>query len=197
MEGLRLRDGTPVMARALIPDDRAALAAAYRMLSRESRYNRFWTHNGDVIGERMLDRVLKQDPETHITWAVLDPTREFPAMGAASWWRDGPESTEAEFSAVVLDGDQRRGLGTLLLGILWQLARQAGIRQLIGYSLAENRHAADWMRDTGAEGQWDGYKLVFRWRLDAPQPANETRAARELAERLDEFEFLHPKVTSV
>ncbi len=192
LEGLRLRDGTPVVARALVPGDRAALAEAYRMLSPEARYNRFWTHGGDMIGERMLDRVLRQDPARHITWVVLDPAREFPGVGAASWWRSGADQTEAEFSSVVLDGDQRRGVGTMLLAILWQLARRAGIRWLVGYSLGGNRRAADWMRDTGAEGEWDGYKLVFRWDLEAPQPANDSRAAVELAARLAEFKVLGP-----
>ena len=191
LEGFRLSDGTPVIARALVPGDRAALATAYRMISPEARYNRFWTHGGEMIGERMLDRVLKQDPATHITWVVLDPAREdFASMGAASWWRDGAASVEAEFSAVVLDGDHGRGIGTLLLAILWQLGRRAGIRHLIGYALTENRRAANWMRDTGADGEWDGYKLVFRWNLEAPQPANDSRAARDLAERLIEVDRL-------
>jgi len=30
LDNLRLRDGTPVVARALVPEDRAALAEAYR-----------------------------------------------------------------------------------------------------------------------------------------------------------------------
>ena len=192
LENLRLSDGTPVIARALAQEDRAALAAAYRMLSPQARYNRFWTQGGDTLGDRMLDRVLKQDPATHITWALLDPAREFPGIGAASWWRPGAAATEAEFSCVVLDGDQGRGVGTLLLGILWQLARREGIRQLIGYSLTDNRRAANWMRDTGADGTWDGSQLVFRWDLAAPQPANPSRAANELANRLEEFRALGP-----
>ncbi|MFU8892431.1 MAG: GNAT family N-acetyltransferase [Luteolibacter sp.] len=193
---LRLSDGTPVIARALVPEDRSALASAYRMLSPQARYNRFWTHGGDRIGERMLDRVLKQDPATHITWAVLDPARAFPGVGAASWWRSGADATEAEFSALVLDGDQGRGIGTLLLAILWQLALKEGIRQLVGYALTENRRAANWMRDAGAHGQWDGTQLVFRWDLNAEQPANESRAAHELAARLREFRALGADTTS-
>lgn len=187
LEDLHLHDGTPVVARALVPADRLALAEAYRKLSPASRYNRFWTHGGDVIGKRMLDRVLHQDLSTHITWVILDPARaDFPGVGAASWWRDGAASTEAEFSAVVLDGDHGRGIGTLLLAILWQLARRAGIRNLIGYGLTENRRAADWMRDTGAAGHWDGHKLVFTWTLDAIDELPDTRAARDLANRLAE-----------
>jgi len=188
LEDILLEDGTQVIARELVPGDRAALADAYRRLLPASRYNRFWTHGGDVIEGRMLDRVLQQDLATHISWAALDPAREFPPMGAASWWRDGESSTEAEFSAVVLDGDQGRGVGTLLLGILWCLARRAGIQSLVGYSLTENRQAANWMRDTGADGHWDGHKLIFRWDIANVNPGINTRAARDLAARIEEFE---------
>ena len=165
-----------------------ALADAYQRLSPASRYNRFWTHGGDVIGDKMLDRVLRQDLATHVSWAVLDPSRESPSMGAASWWRDGASSKEAEFSAVVLDADQGRGVGTLLLAILWCIARRAGIDALVAYALTENRQAANWMRDTGATGEWDGHKLIFRWNIQEIATSLETHAARDLAARIREFD---------
>lgn len=185
---VHLRDGTPVVARCLVPEDRNALAGAYRRLSPESRYNRFWTHGGGDIGEKMLDRVLRQDLATHVSWTVLDPSREFPPMGAASWWRDGMTATEAEFSAVVLDGDQGRGVGTLLLAILWCLCRRAGIRSLVAHTLTENRKAANWMRDTGAIGEWDGHMLVFRWNIHQKAAGIDTLAAEDLRARIREFE---------
>ncbi|MGL4398379.1 MAG: GNAT family N-acetyltransferase [Luteolibacter sp.] len=178
---LELRDGTPVIARPLIPEDRPALAEAYRRLSPEARYNRFWTHTGEVVGEKMLDRVLNQDPETHITWTVLDPSREFSPLGGASWWRDRDHPDEAEISFIVLDADQGRGIGTLLLAIMWLTAFQAGVVSVVGYVLAENRQAACWMRACGATGEWDGYKLAYRFDLKRLDALPETRAAAELA----------------
>ncbi len=178
---LELRDGTAVIARPLVPDDRAALAEAYRRLSPEARYNRFWTHTGEVVGEKMLDRVLQQDSNKHVGWTVLDPTRDFSPMAAASWWRDANQPQEAEISFLVLDDDQGRGVGTLLLAIMWLTALHAGLDSIVGYVLTENRSAAGWMRDCGGDGVWDGYKLVFRWQLDDLEALPETRAAAELA----------------
>ncbi|HEY8991511.1 MAG TPA: hypothetical protein VIM46_06015, partial [Luteolibacter sp.] len=83
---LRLRDGLPVVARPLRPEDRQAAAEAYRRLSPEARYHRFWTRGGSELGERMLDRLLEVDPGNHEVWTVYDPAREFMPMGAASWW---------------------------------------------------------------------------------------------------------------
>lgn len=181
---LRLRDGTPVIARPLVPEDRPALAEAYRRLSPEARYHRFWTHTGEVVGEKMLDRVLNQDPETHITWTVLDPSREFSPLGGASWWRDRNHPAEAEISLIVLDGDQGRGIGTLLLAILWLTAFRAGSEFLVGYVLPDNRQAAGWLRACGAAGEWDGYKLVYRLDLNDLEALPETRIAAELADWL-------------
>jgi GNAT superfamily N-acetyltransferase len=178
---LTLRDGSPVIVRPLIPGDRESLAEAYRRLSPEARYHRFWTHTGEVVGEKMLNQVLDQDPQQHMTWTVLDPTRDFPPLGGASWWRDKENPAQAELSAIVLDDDQGRGVGTLLLAVMWLTAFRAGIQQLIGYVQVENRQAAAWMRDCGAQGEYDGYKLIFRWDLENLDLLPETRAATELA----------------
>jgi acetyltransferase len=184
---LNLRDGTPVIVRPLIEEDRVLVAEAYRRLSPEARYQRFWTRTGEMIGDTMLDRLIEQNPAKHVTWAVLDPARDFPGVGGASWWRDTTKSDEAEISAMVLDADQGRGIGTLLLAVMWLTAFRAGLKHLLGYTLADNRRAADWMSDCGAQGTWDGYKLVFRWDLDNLDTLPETPAAADLAAWLAEL----------
>jgi GNAT superfamily N-acetyltransferase len=134
----------------------------------------------------MLDRLLAVEPGKHAVWAVMDPARDFPGVGAASFWRSEDEE-EAEFSCTVLDADQRKGVGTLLLSLLWLEAMRLGIRKFVGYTMPENVSAIRWMRDTGAQGEWDGYKVIFRWDLDDLEQLPATPAAVELAERLAEF----------
>ena len=182
---LQLRDGTPVLVRALVPEDREGLAEAYRRLSPQARYNRFWTHTGEVIGEKMLDRLLDLNPATHQAWAVLDPARPFPGAGVASWWRSPQNPDEAEFSATVLDGDHGRGIGTLLLAMLWLTAFKQGVRQFVAYSLTENHQASTWMLDCGAQSHWDGYQNVYHWNLENLDLLPDTPAAADLANWLD------------
>lgn len=182
-----LDDGTRVSLRRLGPADRKMVAEGYRRLSPESRYQRFWVRTGEVIGEGMLERLLMGDPENHAMWAVLDAARDFPGVGAASWWRSQEDPEEAEFSCTVLDADQRRGVGTLLLAVVWLDARHAGVRRLVGYTMPENVAAVRWMRDTGAEADWDGYKVIFRWELDELDRLRPTRVGIALAERLGEL----------
>jgi len=184
---LKLRDGTPVIVRPLIEEDRPLVAEAYRRLSPEARYQRFWTRTGEMIGDVMLDRLIEQDPEKHVTWVVLDPAREFPGVGGASWWRNTTNPQEVEISAMVLDDDQCRGIGTLLLAVMWLTAMRAGTEHLVAYTLMDNRRAANWMRDCGGKGDWDGYKLCFRWDLHDLDSLPVTLAAADLAAWLAEL----------
>lgn len=184
---LNLRDGTPVSARPLGPDDREELAEGYQLLSVDSRYQRFWTRTGEVIGERMLDRLLDHDNGNHAIWALLDSSRDYPGLGAASYWRFPDDPTKAEFSCTVLDRDQGRGAGTLLLAILWLDAYSKGIEEFVGYTMPENQQAIGWMLDTGGEGEWDGYKAIFRWDLTDTSKLPLTLAAGDLAEWLAEL----------
>lgn len=178
---LCLRDGTPVIARTLVPGDRSALAEAFRRASPETRYQRFWTKTGEVIGTRMLDKILDQDVDRHMTWAVLDPSREFAPVGGASWWRDDENPHEAEISAIVLDADQGRGIGTLLLALLWLSAMRAGVCGFVGHAAVGSGRSGRWMRACGGLGEWDGYKLSFRWDLHDLDQLPETLRAAELA----------------
>lgn len=184
---LLLRNGTPVIVRPLIEDDRALVAEAYRRLTPEARYQRFWSRTGEMLGNEMLDRLLHQDRTRHMTWALLDPARKFPGVGGASWWRNLNQPAEAEISIMVLDEDQRRGIGTLLLAIMWITAFRAGVEEMVAYTLAENQRAAKWIRECGGTGEWDGYKLAFRWNLNNLDALPETPAATDLATWLAEL----------
>ena len=47
----------------------------------------------------------------------------------------------AEIAFIVADEYQGRGIGTLLLAIMWLTAFRAGAESIVGYVLAENRQA--------------------------------------------------------
>lgn len=184
---LKLRDDTPVIARPLSLNDKPFVAEAYQRLSPEARYQRFWTHTGEIIGESMLNRIVEQNPLDHMTWAILDPAQPFPGLGGASWWRMPNTPDQAEVSIMVLDQHQHRGVGTLLLAIMWLTAFRANIETLVAYTLLDNRRAASWLKHCGGIGSWDGYKLSFSWDLQNPSQLPPTPAAADLAQWLAEL----------
>jgi hypothetical protein len=184
---LQLRDQTPILARPILPSDRAFVAEAYRILSPDARYQRFWTRTGEVIGDSMLDRILQQNPSDHMTWAIIDHEAAFLGLGGASWWKIPDSPTTAEMSIMVLDAHQQRGVGTLLLAIMWLTAFRANIETLVAYTLLDNRRAASWLKHCGGIGSWDGYKLSFSWDLQNPSQLPPTPAAADLAQWLAEL----------
>jgi hypothetical protein len=80
----------------------------------------------------------------------------------------------------------------LLLAILWLDAYSKGIEEFVGYTMPENQQAIGWMLDTGGEGEWDGYKAIFRWDLTDTSKLPLTLAAGDLSEWIAELtpEFL-------
>lgn len=161
-----LADGQPVMLRPVVAADRDLVARAFDRLSPESRYFRFWTHYRR-LGDSMLTRLVEADQWNHVVWAAMDPERpDEPGFGAASFWRSQQDPELAEMSFTVADEAQRRGVGTLLLAVLWLMAERRGIDRFIGYTLLENLGARRWFGRLGAQVRVVGPQVVVRLALD-------------------------------
>ena len=185
-----LRDGTPVYARPLNMDDRESVKEGYRQLSDAARYHRFWTHAAE-LGQPMIERLLQADQIDHAVWGVASPKYENePGLGAASYFRSQLHPDEAEFSCTVIDPYQRLGIGTLLLALLWRHGQKHGLKRMVGYAMPGNTKAITWLRQIGAEAEWDGYKSILTWELGEPSQLPDTPGGQALAARLTEFQNL-------
>jgi GNAT superfamily N-acetyltransferase len=187
-----LDDGTPVLVRPVEASDREAVVAAFARLSPDSRYFRFWTRY-ERLPDSILRRFLTADHVRQSVWAALDPERpDEPGYGAGSWWRDATCPEVAEVSFTVADEVQHRGLGTLLLAVLWSAARPMGIRRFIGHALPDNHAVLDWFRALGATIEAASGQLTMR--LDLEEPALPTTAtADHLRARLAEVARAFPR----
>jgi RimJ/RimL family protein N-acetyltransferase len=136
-----LRDGTRVRMRPIRPDDARRLVMLYDRLSRDTRYDRFFSvmrrlppdwarFLADVDYRTRLALVVEapDDPDTLIAVARYEPAGE-PGL--------------AEVAFVVQDGWQDRGLGTVLFGELLQAAAVNGIARFRAWVLASNRRMLD------------------------------------------------------
>lgn len=145
-----LEDGTPLLLRSLRPEDRDSVTAAFRHLSPDALYFRFWARFREV-NPRLVEQICSPDQKDHVGWVILHEMRhDLPCLAGASLWRLKDDPQAAEVSFTVADEFQGRGLGTLLLAVLWEHALSLGIHSVIGYVLRENLAMRAWWSALGA-----------------------------------------------
>jgi GNAT superfamily N-acetyltransferase len=171
-----LRDGTKVLLRPLLPEDRAVLVEGFRRLSPESRYRRFMAPIQELTDDQ-LRYLTEIDYVDHFAWLALDldkPGR--PGMGVARYVRIPEEPDLAEAAVTVIDDYQGRGLGTLLLEALGAVALENGIRRFRGYALEDNRPMLEVLEALGARTAHDSPGLL-RVEVDLPARAEQMRGS--------------------
>ena len=166
-----LRDGTPVVIRAIRPDDRGDLREGFLHLSDRTIYHRFLSAKRDLT-DTELRYLTELDFRDHLGLVVeLTAPREghliavgravrtgsgvpsaagrAPVPPAAS--APGARSTNdsAEVAFVVEDEYQGRGVGTLLLEHLARMARELGYRTFEAEVLADNRQMLEVFAHSG------------------------------------------------
>lgn len=123
---VKLRDGTTIRLRALVPTDRALIADAFERLSPRSRYLRFFSPQ-PRLSRRMLDALTAVDHDKHIALLAL---HEAACVGVVRSVRDRRDPTRAELAITVVDDYQGRGLGRALMTEMLDVAAERGIRTL-------------------------------------------------------------------
>ena len=133
-----LADGRHLLVRAVRDTDAAIARDFFRSLSPESRFARFL---GDVrdVPQARVDRAVHADPARELTLVVChdEPDGTEGVVGGVRYVADA-EGVAAEFAMTIADAWQNRGIGTRLLPLLENAARQHGIERLYGLVLADN-----------------------------------------------------------
>jgi GNAT superfamily N-acetyltransferase len=137
---VELRDGSRVRVRPIEPGDRERLVGGFERLSDRSRYRRFLAATPRLTST-LLTYLTDVDHHDHEALLALDETAGG-AVGVGRFVReDDPEAAEAAIT--VVDDWQGRGLGTKLLELLSDRAREEGIGRFTATLLAENREMLD------------------------------------------------------
>ena len=132
--------------RALGPDDRDALAAAFARLSPESRRRRFLGPK-PALSARELTFLTEVDHVRHEALAAIDGDGSIVAVARYNAW--SPREQVADLAVVVIDEWQGRRLGTRLAHAAIQRARANGFALLTGTTLWDNRPARRMLRTLG------------------------------------------------
>ena len=143
---VRLRSGTPIAVRALVPEDRELVADAFERLSERSRLMRFLSPV-PRLPRRMLDALVDVDHDRHVALVALDGGA---AIGVARYVRDTADPSVADFAISVVDAYQGRGLGRALTGALLDVAATRGVRTFVMDIHPDNEAMLSLARSLGA-----------------------------------------------
>jgi CRP-like cAMP-binding protein len=130
-----LKDGSPILVRPLLAEDRAAFDSELHRLSKVSLRRRFFSAADP--SESMVDYLVHIDYVDHFAWVVLDSDDHRQGLATARFVRLA-HPDEAEMAFGTADRHQGRGIGTFLLGAIGVAAVEAGITKLFGHVLEDN-----------------------------------------------------------
>ena len=152
---LPLLDGELVDFRPVRQDDRGTIQNGMSALSSQSRRFRFFTPILR-LSDAQLSNFTEIDQHDHVAWiALAHDGPEHQALGIARFIRIQYNPGIAEFAMVVIDSYQKRGLGTILLAVLYHIASIKGINILRSFILAENTAMSNWLGRLGAVGVYE------------------------------------------
>ncbi|HYU57032.1 MAG TPA: GNAT family N-acetyltransferase [Actinomycetota bacterium] len=176
-----LRDGTTVLIRPIEPHDKQRMIDGFERLSEESRYRRFLAPVTRLSEEQLtnLTEVDHVDHEALVALAADEAGQ--PGLGVARYVRLTDRPTVAEAAVTVVDDAQGKGLGSVLLALLGQVARERGIERFRAYVLESNRPMLEILEQLGAEAHRDSPGLLV---VDAVLPTEPEDAPGEVARRV-------------
>lgn len=133
-----LDDGSPVVVRAIRPDDKSALSNAFARLSMESAHSRFFRAK-HKLSARELEYFTEVDFVKHVAIGVglLQSDNVLP-VGIGRYIVSDADTKTAEIALTVDDEYQGIGVGSLLLKHLCQIADANGLEYISATVLATN-----------------------------------------------------------
>jgi GNAT superfamily N-acetyltransferase len=142
-----LRDGATVLLRRLEPTDIDAVIALHDTLSERERYLRFFTMHPMYL--KALADELTDGKRDHYALGAFESGT---LIGVANYVMCGKPAT-ADVAVVVAHIDHLRGVGTVLLRRLAQIARHNGIQHLVADVLTTNHLMFKVLHDAGLHPQ--------------------------------------------
>jgi GNAT superfamily N-acetyltransferase len=164
-----LADGATVTIRGLGPRDGDALRAFHAGLSSETVYYRFFCARGPLT-DAEVEYFTNVDQRSRVALGAF-ADGDLVAVGR---YDRLPGTSDAEVACVVTDAWQHRGLGTVLLARLVEVARRSGVRRFVADTLLSNSRMLRLLSEispmrTAAVGSG-----LTRVQVDLPSPRDTT-----------------------
>ncbi len=135
-----LRNGTPIVIRAVRTDDRERVRTAFGKLERETIYTRFFTYK-DALTEKEIKDATEVDFDRTVALVVTTVENgEEVAIGGGRYvaYDAADGSRAAEVSFTIEEDYQGQGLASRLLAHLAAIARTKGVQRFEAEVLPQN-----------------------------------------------------------
>lgn len=149
-----LRDHSHVLIRPITPQDREADRAFLEGLSPESRRYRFL---GQVVhpSEALLEDLTDMDYVHEVAFAAVVAENSHERFVGVGRYQADQDDTRCECAVTVSDDWQNRGLGTVLMKHLIEVAREHGMRRMYSIDSIDNTRMRDLAQYLGFETRTD------------------------------------------
>jgi acetyltransferase len=145
----QLPDGTDLVIRPIRPEDEPLIEEHHRSLSEQSILMRYFSMV-KVLSRDSMIRLCHLDYAREMALVAVrkNAAHNSEIIGVARYYTN-PQADSAEFAVIVRDAFQRAGLGQHLMERLIAIARERGVRRLIGVVLRENRKMLGLAKELG------------------------------------------------
>jgi CRP-like cAMP-binding protein len=183
----RLRDGTEMWLRPVLPGDSVRAENGPVQFSSETLFRRFMTAREP--NRALMDYLIEVDYVNHFVWVAVDGRDDI--VADARFVRDEHDRTVAEIAFIVGDEYQGRGLGSFLMKALVLAAHLEGVQKFSARVLSDNVPMRAILDGFGAIWQREDLGVVITV-IDVPDlrdvrlPAELTRQIRAVVRQVIE-----------
>ena len=188
-----IKDNTYICFKTLGKDDREKFIAAFKRLSQKTVYQRFFGFMKELTDKQVED-FLNTDKKDHLAWAAFDIIGDDTiGIGVGRFKRSEINPNEAELALTVLDEYQDKGIGSVLLAIMYYLASILEINILTGIILSDNFMLIRRFKELGAKMDRIGNEYEMRLPIykdfDALPNTKYSRIIKTILQFLKENDF--------
>jgi acetyltransferase len=133
----KLRDSEDAIIRAMRPEDEPLIIAMHARHSEHTIRMRYFSLVKTLSRDSLI-RLCHLDYDREMALAAVKTEGAGEIMLGVSRYYLHPETGDAEFAVIVSDAHQKLGLGRHLMQQLITVARERGVKRLVGLILSEN-----------------------------------------------------------
>ena len=188
-----IRGNAYICFKSLEQRDREKYIEGFNRLSGKSRYNRFFGFKKELTPSQ-IDELLNVDNHSHIAWTAFDIVGDEPfGVGVGRFKRSTSRPAEAELGLTVIDDYQGRGVGTILLAVMYYIAGLVEVETFTGIILADNVKVVRWFKELGAsvnliKNEYEMRMPVYR-DFDLLPKNHQAHSMRQVLDFLKENDF--------